>query len=94
MMEAVALTLALVALGLAVGGLSYRLRMRDLLAGLERHLRLEAEARQAQRLRCWCEDCDLQAHGGMHSQMSVCPDCGDKRCSRAAHHDLPCSKLR
>jgi hypothetical protein len=91
-MEAVALALALVALGLGAGWLSYRLRMRDLLAGLERSLRLEAEARQAQRLRCWCEDCDLQAHGGMRSQMSVCPDCGDKRCSRAAHHDFPCSK--
>ncbi len=91
-MELVVAALAAIALGLGGGWLSYRMRMRDLLAGLERHLRLEAEARQATRLRCWCEDCDLKAHGGLRSKMSVCPDCGDQRCSRAAHHDLPCSK--
>jgi hypothetical protein len=84
--------LPLVAAGLAGGWLSYRLRFAPLMRSLEAHLREEAAERQAKRLRCWCEDCDLKAHGGLRSKMSVCPDCGDKRCSRAAHHDLPCSK--
>jgi len=25
-------------------------------------------------------------------QMVVCPDCGNKRCPKATHHDLKCSK--
>ena len=84
--------LPLVAVGLAGGWLSYRLRFAPLMRSLEKHLREEAAERQAQRLRCWCEDCDLKAHGGLRSKMCVCPECGDKRCPRAAHHDLPCSK--
>jgi predicted RNA-binding Zn-ribbon protein involved in translation (DUF1610 family) len=47
---------------------------------------------QAYQLRCWCEDCDIKVHGGLRTKMSVCPECGDKRCRRAAHHDFPCSK--
>lgn len=93
-MEFPAVTLALIAIpcviGLGAGWLSYRKRMRDLLAGLERHLREEAAERQAQRLRCCCEDCDIKAHGGLRTKMSVCPECGDKRCPRAAHHDPGC----
>lgn len=91
-MEAVAMISALVALGLGAGWLSYRLRMRDLLAGLEKDLRREFAERQVRRLQCWCEDCDIKAHGGLRTKMSLCPECGDKRCSRAAHHDLPCVK--
>jgi len=42
--------------------------------------------------RCWCETCDVSANGGLRSRMSVCPQCGDKRCPRAEHHDNVCSK--
>lgn len=45
----------------------------------------------ALQMRCWCEDCDVNAHGGLRTRMSLCPECGDKRCGRAAHHDFPCS---
>ena len=81
-----------VAAGFFGGWLSYRICWAPLLRSLEKNLREEAAERQAQRLRCWCEDCDQKAHGRFRSKMSVCPECGDKRCSRAAHHDLPCSK--
>ena len=48
--------------------------------------------RDAARIACWCENCDMMAHSNIRTRMSVCPDCGDKRCSRAAHHSLECSK--
>lgn len=51
--------------------------------------RLEA-ARDA--IKCWCEHCDTAANGGLRTRMSVCPDCGDKRCQRALHHGNECSK--
>jgi hypothetical protein len=39
---------------------------------------------------CWCRACDL-ASNPIATRMSVCPRCGDKRCTRAAHHDNACS---
>lgn len=46
------------------------------------------EVREALR-KCWCESCDM-AVNTLRSRMSVCPQCGDKRCPRAAHHDNEC----
>jgi hypothetical protein len=40
---------------------------------------------------CWCEACDVAANGH-RSRMSTCPECGDKRCPRAKHHDAKCTK--
>ena len=40
---------------------------------------------------CWCETCDLSRGNPMgRTRMSVCPQCGDKRCPRAKHHDSAC----
>lgn len=39
---------------------------------------------------CWCECCDTMANNGWRSRMSLCPQCGDKRCQRAYHHDSGC----
>lgn len=41
---------------------------------------------------CWCEDCDVKANEGLRSRMSLCPECGDKRCPRAKSHDAACPK--
>lgn len=41
---------------------------------------------------CWCEACDLLANGPLRTRMSICQTCGDKRCPRAAHHDVACQK--
>lgn len=42
-------------------------------------------------LTCWCEACDL-AQGELlgRTRMAICPNCGDKRCPRAIHHDAVC----
>ena len=65
-----------------------RTSMLQMVTTLPRQKALEGLAPQ---MRCWCEDCDVNAHGGLRTRMSVCPECGDKRCRRAAHHDFPCS---
>ena len=36
-------------------------------------------------------ECDLKANGGLRSRMSLCPECGDKRCPRAEDHRAECS---
>lgn len=53
--------------------------------------RLVEAVEQEARLECWCENCDVLAHNGLRSRMSVCPDCGDKRCPHALQHDKPCT---
>ena len=40
---------------------------------------------------CWCQACDKAANL-IPAHMSVCPECGDKRCPRAEHHSNECSK--
>ena len=50
---------------------------------------------------CWCITCDnaiadaLEANGDFLAAMQrpfiVCPDCGNKRCPRATHHDHACT---
>lgn len=40
---------------------------------------------------CWCESCDTASNGGLASRMSLCPQCGNKRCPRATHHDRACT---
>lgn len=40
--------------------------------------------------KCWCEACDL-AFGGLRTRMSICPDCGDKRCPKAHDHKHRCA---
>ena len=42
------------------------------------------------KVQCWCETCDMAANAGFRTRMSVCPDCGDKRCPRAGHHSMAC----
>jgi hypothetical protein len=66
-----------------------RTSLLQMVTTLSRQKDVEGMAHQ---MRCWCEDCDVKAHGGLRTKMSVCPECGDKRCSRAAHHGFPCSK--
>ena len=41
--------------------------------------------------KCWCEKCDVMANG-WRTRMSLCPECGDKRCQRALIHTAACSK--
>lgn len=41
--------------------------------------------------RCWCAACDKAAHHGMRTHMSVCPQCGSKRCEKALNHQAECS---
>jgi hypothetical protein len=39
--------------------------------------------------KCWCEKCDIDLNG-MRTRMSICPDCGDKRCPKAKSHNNCC----
>ena len=50
--------------------------------------------------RCWCDGCDGQRRivlaavgrtAALRARMIVCPDCGNKRCPRAACHALECT---
>jgi uncharacterized small protein (DUF1192 family) len=56
--------------------------------------RLRAElARLTTPKNCWCESCDMETSFlGLRSRMSLCPECGDKRCPRSVHHDHQCQK--
>lgn len=38
---------------------------------------------------CWCETCRPVTLGDM--RMVVCPECGNKRCPKATHHDNACT---
>ena len=51
---------------------------------------------------CWCGTCDEDRHrtqyaadggliGYLCRMMIVCPQCGNKRCPHATHHDNPCT---
>lgn len=40
---------------------------------------------------CWCAKCDLM-ESVLPSRMSLCPECGDKRCPRAEDHRADCNK--
>lgn len=42
---------------------------------------------------CWCEKCNMQANNGLRTRMSICPQCGDKRCDRALNHANNCTAL-
>ena len=50
----------------------------------------KAVPKRRQFVKCWCEDCDVSANV-LRSRMSVCPECGDKRCARAKNHANGCS---
>ncbi len=39
--------------------------------------------------RCWCETCRPVTLSDM--RMVLCPDCGNKRCPKATHHDNACT---
>lgn len=39
--------------------------------------------------RCWCETCRPVTLGDM--RMVICPDCGNKRCPKATHHNNACT---
>lgn len=55
-------------------------------------IRNKRQALYEQRSFCWCERCDQAVNNGMRTRMSVCPECGDKRCPRSADHRNECSK--
>lgn len=53
---------------------------------------------------CWCRTCensyqdamdafdaDWWMHAGPFRGMTLCPECGNKRCPRANHHDHACT---
>jgi DNA-directed RNA polymerase subunit RPC12/RpoP len=44
---------------------------------------------------CWCFSCIDAPEMGLNNptwtRMIVCPDCGNKRCPRATHHDHACT---
>lgn len=39
--------------------------------------------------KCWCHTCSPITLDNM--RMILCPDCGNKRCPKANHHDNPCT---
>jgi hypothetical protein len=41
---------------------------------------------------CWCARCDME-HNVKRTRMSVCPECGDKRCPRAEDHRNKCGEV-
>lgn len=41
---------------------------------------------------CWCARCDME-HNVTRTRMSVCPECGDKRCPRAEDHRNKCAEV-
>lgn len=41
---------------------------------------------------CFCMQCDVEENG-MRSRMSLCPDCVNKRCPKATHHNNKCSGI-
>lgn len=44
----------------------------------------------ARATQCWCASCDRLTNCGLRSKMSICPQCGDKRCPRAENHANDC----
>lgn len=55
------------------------------------HVRHAGARRLYSQTNCWCVSCDLAQNNPLgRTRMCVCPECGDKRCPRAAHHDAPC----
>ena len=43
------------------------------------------------KINCWCEACDTAKNNGLRTRMSICPDCGDKRCPKALYHNKTCN---
>lgn len=48
---------------------------------------------------CWCKHCETQRLSKLEGlarihrrRFIVCPDCGNKRCPKAQHHDRACTK--
>lgn len=46
--------------------------------------------------KCWCMTCDQEQRdngelGLLEFRMNLCPDCGNKRCPKATHHDNECT---
>lgn len=42
---------------------------------------------------CWCSQCNMKDGWLGPQMMSVCPQCGDKRCAKAADHINQCSTM-
>lgn len=62
-------------------------------AAIYRAMLAAAPAAQQPAKECWCESCDLaQGNPLGRTRMSLCPQCGDKRCPRAKHHDNACAQ--
>lgn len=56
---------------------------RDVLRGF-----IQLASKPARR-KCWCATCD-EAENLCRTRMSLCPNCGDKRCPRAEFHGNEC----
>lgn len=41
------------------------------------------------RLECWCHHC--WPEGRPLDRMILCPECGNKRCPKASHHENKCT---
>lgn len=52
-------------------------------------LRFTDELGAAAEAHCWCHVCRPVTLGDM--RMVLCPDCGNKRCPKAAWHEEKCS---
>ena len=67
-----------------------RLTMREISGRL-----LVATEGEGDPLGCWCITCDEARHEWLDCMafrgMILCPDCGNKRCPKANHHDNTCT---
>jgi hypothetical protein len=48
-------------------------------------------------MKCWCHACNSNKRDDMGlpyalTHMILCPDCGNKRCPKASHHNLACTR--
>ncbi len=63
----------------------------DLFAAVDERDALRARIAERERAHCTCEKCLLERFP-YPLVMSVCPECGDKRCPRAADHRNECNR--
>ncbi len=75
-----------------VTGLGYKPMLSELADAIKAKL-AELSKDAEQHLRgCWCEFCNMKANGGLRTRMSICPNCGDKRCDKAKYHESNCTQ--
>ena len=70
---------------------SLHARVQELEAQRNLALAKQAWDRGIKSPECHCEACDIAANSGRRSRMSLCPQCGNKRCPRASSHSNACT---